>query len=66
MGNILPKFDIGDLVCHKTNPEIKMIVLDIDNDVDTENEIEYECSWVDKDGKYRNEDLLEIELEKAK
>ena len=63
MGNIVPKFGVGDLVFHKTNSEIKMIILNSDNDdVDNGDEILYECSWIDKQGKYHTEDMFEMEL----
>ena len=66
MGSIVPKFNLGDMVSHKTNTEIKMIVIDIDNDDITISDlILYECSWIDKNGKYHTEDLYEIELQVA-
>ena len=64
MGNIVPKFNVGDMVSHKTNSEIKMIVIDND-DITISDLILYECSWIDKNGKYHTEDLYEIELQIA-
>lgn len=64
MENIVPKFKIGDLVRHKTNTEIKMIVIDVDNDNITISDLVlYECSWIDKNGKYHTEELYEVELQ---
>jgi uncharacterized protein YodC (DUF2158 family) len=66
MGKIVPRFSVGDVVNHKSNKEVSMVIIDIDNDVDTDDLVEYECSWIDKLGKYHTEDLLDVELEKAK
>lgn len=62
-----PKFSVGDLVSHKTNPDVKLIVVDFDNEgIENVDEIEYECTWIDKQGKYHNEDMLGMELQDAK
>ena len=63
---MISKFKLGDLVSHKTNTVIKMIVIDVNNDNITISDlILYECSWIDNNGKYHTEELYEIEIQAA-
>jgi len=52
-------FDIGDMVCHKTNMSIMMIVAEQDSDASGNY---YKCNWVTKSGKKQKAHYYEFEL----
>ena len=42
------KFKVGDLVCHRSNPHLRLVIVDddySDSDIDA-----VECSWITGDG----------------
>ena len=51
-------FSVGQLVQVKTNPEVKMVVVSI-------NDSRYTCSWVGEDGLEKVSDFSELLLEAA-
>jgi hypothetical protein len=62
------RFTEGDLVYHKSNPGIKMVINRIytkDYDEKGGGTNDFECTWITSKGKMRNESFCEFELEKS-
>jgi hypothetical protein len=56
-------YDIGDMVCHKTNPHIMMMVTTQDSDSDGNY---YTCNWVTSKGRKQKAHYYEFELKEFK
>jgi len=54
-----PKFSLGQLVYHKSNSDIKLLVTNIYSD-------RYLCAWIDNVGEPQSGNYYEYELEKVK
>ena len=52
----MKKFKEGDLVTHVTNEVYKMVVIYVGDN-------SYQCTWIDRNGKYRAEYFYEFELQ---
>jgi len=52
-------FDVEDMVCHKTNPDVKMIIAERDSDTGGNY---YRCNWISKQGKKQKAYYYEFEL----
>lgn len=59
------KFKFGDVVRHKSNLTIKMVIVDLPDD-GCEDEIDrvYDVTWITDYSKVKNDNFLECELEK--
>ena len=57
------KFEYGDLVYHRSNPTVPMVVNYVDEE--SNDDQKYECTWITVHGKHRCEEFDEIELEKV-
>lgn len=53
-------FEIGDKIHHLSNTRLKMVVIEINEDIN-----EISCRWVDKDGQVQSLGFMPEELGKA-
>jgi hypothetical protein len=65
------KFNLGDIVCHKTKPKFPFVVYDIrprwnkEGNGPNDNLYTYHVSYFDKNDEYKNRTFFEIELVKC-
>ena len=59
--------EVGDIVYHKSNKNLTMVVTEVDtSDLMDEKGYEgIECTWIDVTGKHRQHDFQPIELAKV-
>ena len=60
-----PKLEEGDLVYHRSNPNIKMVVDCVEDEYEDEFSQVIECTWIDTIGAHHVETFSEMELEKS-